>query len=65
MQQEFLNLYRHGFVRLALGTPLVRVADPDFNAGQTVALLDQAHDARAAIVSTPPMCLQPSHFPWV
>jgi hypothetical protein len=28
---EFFNLYNHGFIRVAVGVPEVRVADPAFN----------------------------------
>ena len=30
--KDFFNLYRHGFARVAVATPLVRVADPQHNA---------------------------------
>ena len=39
---SFFNLYRHNFVRVAVGIPEVRVADPRSNAGQTIALLRRA-----------------------
>ena len=29
---SFLNPYRHGFVRVAVAVPRIRVADPEFNA---------------------------------
>lgn len=38
-QHSFFNLYRHGFVRLAVAIPRVQVADPLFNVAQTIALL--------------------------
>jgi len=57
MNREFLNLYRHGYVRIALGTPLVRVADPDFNAAQTISLLEQAATARAVVAVFPELGL--------
>ncbi len=51
--QDFFNLYNHGFVRAAVAVPPVRVADPDFNVGQTIALMRQAVERRAAIVLFP------------
>ncbi len=38
---DFFNPYRHGFARVAVAVPRIRVADPAFNAGETIA------DARA------------------
>ena len=29
--KDFFNLYRHDFVRVAVATPAVRVAEPQFN----------------------------------
>ena len=57
MAHQFLNLYRHGYVRVALGTPLVRVADPEFNAAQTIALLERANDAHAVMTAFPELGL--------
>ena len=36
---SFFNLYSHNFIRAAVAIPEVRVADPAFNAAQTVALM--------------------------
>ena len=45
MQLPFDSLYRHGFARVAVAVPPVRVADPAYNAEQTLALARQAaHD---------------------
>jgi NAD+ synthase (glutamine-hydrolysing) len=54
---SFFNLYRHNFVRVAVGIPEVRVADPDFNAAQSIALIRQAADQRAALVVLPELGL--------
>ena len=54
---EFFNLYRHGFIRVALGIPEVRVADPAFNAARTVALIEQAEAAKALLVVFPELGL--------
>ena len=39
MTHPFFNLYSHGFARVAVGVPECRVADPAFNAEQTIAVL--------------------------
>jgi NAD+ synthase (glutamine-hydrolysing) len=54
---SFYNLYRHNFLRAAVCVPEVRVADPAFNAGQTVALMQQAADAKAAVALFPELGL--------
>jgi NAD+ synthase (glutamine-hydrolysing) len=55
--KEFFNFYNHGFVRLAIGVPIVRVADPEFNAGQTIALMERAAEMGAALVLFPELGL--------
>ena len=54
---EFFNFYRHGFIRVALGVPEVRVADSLFNAARTVALIKQAEAAKAVLVVFPELGL--------
>ena len=54
---HFDNLYSHDFARVAVAVPLCRVADPAFNAGQTVALLLQAAADGAALVAFPELGL--------
>ncbi|MDR7331421.1 NAD(+) synthase [Roseateles asaccharophilus] len=54
---RFDNLYSHDFARLAVGLPLCRVADPAFNAEQTIALLKQAAAGGAAVVAFPELGL--------
>jgi NAD+ synthase (glutamine-hydrolysing) len=54
---EFFNLYSHDLVRVAVGVPAVRVADPAFNAEQTVALLAEAAARRAVLVLFPELGL--------
>src|ERR1700682_5140838 len=41
-QPSFFNPYRHGFVRLAVATPLVRIADPEYNLAATLELMQHA-----------------------
>ena len=57
MDGQFFNLYRHNFVRVAVATPEVRVADTAFNARQTVALLQQAEQRRAVLAVFPELGL--------
>ncbi len=54
---EFFDLYRHGFARVAVAVPRCRVADPAFNAAQTVTLLHEAASAGAALVAFPELGL--------
>jgi NAD+ synthase (glutamine-hydrolysing) len=53
----FFNLYRHGFLRIAIAIPEVRIADPVFNARQTVDLIRQAERRKAGIVVFPELGL--------
>jgi NAD+ synthase (glutamine-hydrolysing) len=53
----FHNLYRHGFARVAVAVPRCRVADPDFNAAETVALMDEAARRGAVLVAFPELGL--------
>jgi NAD+ synthase (glutamine-hydrolysing) len=55
--EEFFNLHSHDLVRLAVGTPALRIADPAFNAEQTIALIREAADWRAALVLFPELGL--------
>ncbi len=43
----FFNLYNHNFVRLAAAIPRVRVANPAFNAEQTIGLMREAASRKA------------------
>jgi NAD+ synthase (glutamine-hydrolysing) len=54
---EFFNLYNHGFIRVAVGIPEVRVADPAFNAARTVELMEQAAHQKAILVLFPELGL--------
>lgn len=54
---RFDNLYAHGFARIAVATPQVRVADPAWNAGQTMALMQQAADRGAVLALFPELGL--------
>ncbi len=54
---DFFNPYRHGFARVAVAVPRIRVADPAFNAGETIAMLGQAAAQGAVVVAFPELGL--------
>jgi NAD+ synthase (glutamine-hydrolysing) len=54
---SFFNLYRHNFIRAAVAVPEVRVADPAFNARQSIALIAEAAQKHAALVVLPELGL--------
>ena len=54
---DFFNLYNHGFVRVAVGTPEVRVADPMFNGTRTVELMERAEREKAVLALFPELGL--------
>jgi len=53
MAFQFDSIYSHGFVRVAVCVPFLKVAAPDYNAGQTLALARRASKMNAAIVLFP------------
>ena len=53
----FESIYRHGFLRVAVCTPRVEVASPEFNARQTLSLVRQAAAERAALALFPELGL--------
>ncbi len=57
MSDDFFSLYNHGFVRVAVGVPEVRVADPRYNAEKTLDLARHASAAGAALVLFPELGL--------
>lgn len=57
MSNPFFNLYSHGFARVAVGVPECRVADPAFNAAQTIALAQQAAQGGAVLAAFPELGL--------
>jgi NAD+ synthase (glutamine-hydrolysing) len=54
---DFFDPARHGFARVAVAVPRCRVADPAFNAEQSIALLQQAAREGAALVLFPELGL--------
>lgn len=53
----FFNLYHHGFVRVAIAIPEVRVANPHFHAQEIIEMMKQAHQDRAILVLFPELTL--------
>ena len=56
-RRNFFNLYSHNFVRIAVATPLVVVADPASNAKNTIALMREAAERKALLVVFPELGL--------
>ena len=54
---SFFNLYHHGFARVALATPLVRIGDPMANAAATLALMQEAAAHKAIVAVFPELGL--------
>jgi NAD+ synthase (glutamine-hydrolysing) len=53
MKNRFFNLYSHDFARVAVGVPRCKVADPAFNAVETIELAKQAAANGAVLVAFP------------
>src|SRR5918992_1614409 len=56
-KSEFFNLYRHGFARLAVATPVVRVGDPQYTLAATAALMREAAREKAILAVFPELGL--------
>ncbi len=48
---------RDGFVKVAAGTPKIRVADCDYNAGQIIALIKEAAAQGVKVLALPELCV--------
>ena len=57
MAHHFFNLYTHDFARVAIAAPVCRIADPAYNAEQTILLAEQAAAQGAALVAFPELGL--------
>src|SRR5262245_14817644 len=57
MTHPFHSIYTHKFIRVAVCTPFVRVADPQFNLERTLGLARQASDLHAAVALFPELGL--------
>ena len=55
--KQFFNFYEHGFVRVAVCVPEVRVADTSFNSERTVALARLAAENKAILAIFPELGL--------
>jgi NAD+ synthase (glutamine-hydrolysing) len=55
--KDYFNLYSHGFARLAVATPVVRVADPEHNAAATLELMRAAAREKAVLAVFPELGL--------
>jgi NAD+ synthase (glutamine-hydrolysing) len=54
---NFFNPYRHGFARVAVATPRVRVADPAYNLDATLELMRRASREKALLAVFPELGL--------
>jgi NAD+ synthase (glutamine-hydrolysing) len=55
--KDYFNLYRHGFARVAVATPIVRVGDPRHNGEATHELIERAAGEKTALVVFPELGL--------
>ena len=53
MTHPFHSIYTQKFIRVAVCTPFVRVADPQFNLERTLGLARRASDSKAAVALFP------------
>jgi NAD+ synthase (glutamine-hydrolysing) len=56
-QLPFDSIYRHGFARIAVCIPPVRLGNPAENAASTIRLAQRAAEAHAAVVAFPELGL--------
>jgi len=55
--KDFFSLYAHGFARLAVATPALRVGDPQFNLDATLSLAREAARHKAVLAVFPELGL--------
>jgi NAD+ synthase (glutamine-hydrolysing) len=55
--ENFFNYHNHGFVRVAVGVPSMRVADPAFNGACTIELIHEAASRNAVVALFPELGL--------
>ena len=55
--KDFFNLYRHGFARVAVATPGVRIGDPEHNGAATLELMRRAAREKAVLAVFPELGL--------
>src|SRR5262245_20053696 len=56
-RSSFFNLHTHGFVRVAVGVPAVRIADPAFNAARTLDMVKEVAAQASSLVLFPELGL--------
>jgi NAD+ synthase (glutamine-hydrolysing) len=56
-RERFESIYTHGLIRVAVGVPALRVADPGFNVERTLELCRRASEAHAALALFPELGL--------
>jgi NAD+ synthase (glutamine-hydrolysing) len=57
MTSSYDSIYAHGFLRVAVCIPSVRVANPHYNATRILGLARRASEANAALALFPELCL--------
>jgi NAD+ synthase (glutamine-hydrolysing) len=55
--KDFFNPYSHGFARLAVATPLVRIGDPQYNLTATLELMQRAAREKVLLAVFPELGL--------
>ncbi|MCI8418699.1 MAG: NAD(+) synthase [Lachnospiraceae bacterium] len=48
---------KHGFIKTAAITPCIRVADPEYNAGEIIRLMEEAAGKGAKLIVFPELCI--------
>lgn len=48
---------KHGFIKVAAVSPKIKVADPEYNAGEICKKIDEAVDAGAKLIVFPELCI--------
>ena len=48
---------RDGFIKVAAGTPKIKVADCDYNAGQIISLMKDAAEQGVKVLALPELCI--------
>lgn len=57
VNRPFNSIYTHGFARLAVCVPELRVADPAFNTEKIIEMARRSSDAKAAVTLFPELCI--------
>jgi NAD+ synthase (glutamine-hydrolysing) len=57
LQQEAMKLLNHGFLRVGAAVPVLKLADPAFNADRIAALMEEAAAGGVRVLVFPELCL--------